>query len=124
MILKRTTSMAAIALCFGILTAASLASAQSPIGSTFQEQKPRTRHHQRIYQLLNDMTQEMTRMTEQMSQGPLPPEQRTQMAQRMAFMSTMMRRLSGLEARPAIEHGDLDKELDQMQKQMDQLLRD
>ena len=76
----------------------------------------------RIYQMMKDMTQEMGKMTDQMSQGPLPPEQQKQMAQRMTFMSTMMRRLSGLEARPAIKHANLEKQLDQMRKQMDEMM--
>ena len=69
--------------------------------------------------MMKDMTQEMTKMTEQMAQGALTPDQQKQMAQRMQFMSTMMHRLSGLEARPAIKHGELDK---QMRKQMDEMM--
>ena len=61
-------------------------------------------------------------MTEQMAQGALAPDQQKQMAKRMEFMSTMMHRLSGLEARPAIKHGDMDKQLDQMQKQMSEMM--
>jgi hypothetical protein len=72
--------------------------------------------------MMKIMTSEMTKMTEQMSQGTLTPEQEKQMARRMEFMSTMMRRLSGLEARPAIRHGDSDKQLDQMRKQMDEMM--
>lgn len=124
MILKGKASMTVTAVCLGILLAAPSASAQPPIDSTFQDQNPTEPHHQRIYQLLKDMTQAMTRMTEQMAQGALTSEQRMQMAQRMGVMSTMMRRLSGLEARPAIKHGDMDKQLDQMQKQMYQMQRD
>ena len=124
MILKRTASIAVIAFCLGELSAAPPATAQPLVGSTFQEQNPTERHHQRIYQLLKDMTQEMTRMTEQMAQGPQSPEQRAQMARRMAFMSTIMRRVSGLEARPAIRHSDMDKQLGQMQKQMERMLHD
>ncbi len=71
--------------------------------------------------MMKDMTQEMSRMTEQMSQGATPDQQK-QMAKRMEFMSTMMHRLSGLEARPAIKHGDMDKQLNQMRKQMDDMM--
>jgi hypothetical protein len=78
-------------------------------------------HHLRVYQMMKDMTQEMNKMTDQMSQGPLTPDQQKQMAQRMAFMSAMMRRLSGLESRPAIKHANMQKQLDQMQKQMDEM---
>ena len=72
--------------------------------------------------MMKGMTQEMSKMTEQMSQGALTPDQQREMAKRMAFMSIMMRRLSGLEARPAIKHGDMDKQLDQMQKQMSEMM--
>ena len=72
--------------------------------------------------MMKDMPQEMTKMTEQMAQGAPTPDQQKQMAQRMQFMSTMMHRLSGLEARPAIKHGELDKQLDQMRKQMDEMM--
>lgn len=36
----------------------------------------------------------------------------------------MMRRLSGLEARPAITQADLQKEMDDMRKQMDEMSHD
>ena len=110
-----------VAICASMLAAAS-ANAQSPAGSTFQDQGRIDPHHLRIYQMMKDMTQEMTKMTEQMAQGALTPDQQKQMAQRMQFMSTMMHRLSGLEARPAIKHGELDKQLDQMRKQMDEMM--
>ena len=121
MIWEKITSMTAVAICLGILTVFS-ASAQSPVGSTFQDQDQLDPHHLRIYQMMKDMTQEMTRMTEQMAQGALTPDQQKQMAQRMQFMSTMMHRLSGLEARPAIKHGDMEKQMDQMRKQMDEMI--
>ena len=60
-----------------------------------------SQHHQLQYQMMKGMTEEMSLMTGQMSQDAPTPEQRQQMAQRMASMSTMMRRMSGLEARPA-----------------------
>ena len=72
--------------------------------------------------MMKDMTQEMTKMMEQMAQGAPTSNQQRQMAKRMEFMSTMMHRLSGLEARPATKHGELDKQLDQMRKQMDEMM--
>lgn len=74
--------------------------------------------------MMKDMTGEMGKMTEQMSQGALTPEQRKQMAQRMAVMSTMMRRMSGLEARPAMKDADRQKQMNQMRRQMDEMMRD
>ena len=119
--LKIAISTRIVAICASMLSAAS-ANAQSPAGSTFQDQGRIDPHHLRIYQMMKDMTQEMTKMTEQMARGALTPDQQKQMAQRMQFMSTMMHRLSGLEARPAIKHGELDKQLDQMRKQMDEMM--
>ena len=115
------TSMTAVAICLGTLAPFS-ASAQSPVGSTFQDEGKIDAHHLRIYQMMKNMTQEMSKMTEQMSQGSLAPDQQTQMAERMEFMSTMMHHLSGLEARPAIKQGGMDKELDQMQMRMDEMI--
>ena len=121
MVSKRTASKIAIAICLGLLEVLT-AEAQAPVGSTFQDQSQTDSHHLRIYEMMKGMTQEMSKMTEQMSQGALTPDQQRQMAKRMAFMSIMMRRLSGLEARPAIKHGDMDKQLDQMQKQMSEMM--
>jgi len=121
MIWKRITSMTVVAICLGILAAFFSVRAQSPVGSTFQDQGQLDPHHLRIYQMMKDMTQEMTKMTEQMAQGALKPDQQKQMAKRMEFMSTMMHRLSGLEARPAIKHGNMEKQMDQMRKQMDEM---
>ncbi len=116
------TSVMALFICLNMVTLRSASAQQSPVGSTFQDQGKTDPHHLRIYQTMKDMTQEMTKMTEQMSQGALTSDQQTQMAKRMQFMSMMMRRLSGLEARPAIKHGDMDKQLDQMRKQMDEMM--
>ena len=121
MVSKRTASKMAMAICLGLLEVLT-AAAQAPVGSTFQDQSQTDSHHLRIYEMMKGMTQEMSKMTEQMSQGALTPDQQRQMAKRMAFMSIMMRRLSGLEARPAIKHGDMDKQLDQMQKQMSEMM--
>ena len=112
----------AFIVCSKILSAQSASAQQTSGGSTFQDQTQTDPHHQRIYQMMKDMTQEMSRMTEQMSQGALTPDQQKQMAKRMEFMSAMMRRFSGLEARPAIKHGNVDKQLDQMRKQMDDMM--
>ena len=69
------------------------------------------------------MTGEMSKMTEQMSPGVLTPEQSKQMAQHMTSMSVMMRRMSGLASRPAMKNADQQKQMDQMRKQMDEMMR-
>jgi len=81
-----------------------------------------TQHHRMQYQMMKDMTQEMTRMTEQMSLGELTPDQRKQMAGRMTFMSTMMRRMSGLSARPAMREPEWQKQMGEMRKKMDDMM--
>jgi hypothetical protein len=53
--------------------------------------------------MMNDMTQAMGNVTEQVSRGELPPDRRQQMAERMGPLSMMMRRVSGLAARPAMK---------------------
>jgi hypothetical protein len=53
--------------------------------------------------MMNDMTQAMGNVTEQVSRGELPPDRRQQMAERMGPLSMMMRRMSGLAARPAVK---------------------
>ena len=71
--------------------------------------------------MMKDMTDQMGKMNELMLRGELTPDQRRQTAQRMRQMSTMMRRLSGLEARPAIGEGKWKKQTDQMRRQMDEM---
>ncbi len=63
-------------------------------------------HHRMVFQMMKDMTDQMGRMTDQMARGELTAEQSKKMADRMRLMSTIMLRLSGLEARPAIKHGE------------------
>jgi len=105
----------------GVFLATS-AAAQSPTNATPLDKT--TLHHQRQYEMMKYMTQEMSVMTEQMSRGELTVEQRKQMAQRMAIMSTMMRNMSGPEGRPAMTEAEWQSQMDQMRKQMDDMMRD
>ena len=81
-------------------------------------------HHQMLYRIMKDMTEEMSRMTEEMSRSDLTAEQRKRMAQRMQHMATMMRRMSGLAARPAMADPASQKQMEDMRKQMDEMMRD
>ena len=81
-------------------------------------------HHQRIDDIMKDMTQAMGNMTEQMSHGPLTPEQTKQMARQMERMSKMMRMMSGLESIPAMKDAESQRQMGQMRKQMDEMMRD
>ena len=117
---KTIASVTAIVVCLGVFVVAP-ANAQSPTGATTQDVT--SQHHQKMYQMMKDMTGEMSKMTEQMSQGALTPAQRRQIAQRMTFMSTMMRRMSELEGRPAMKEVEWQKQMGQMRKQMDEMMR-
>jgi hypothetical protein len=81
-------------------------------------------HHQRMGEMMKDMSREMNNMTELMSRGDLTPEQRTQMSLRMERMSKLMHRMSGLQDRPSMKGPESQKQLDQMRKQMDEMKRD
>ena len=116
---KVAATVTAIAVCLGVL-AVTPTSAQTSTAPTSQDAT--SQHHQWIYRMMKDMTQEMTRMTEQMSGTELTPDQRSGMAQRMQRMSTMMRRLSGLAARPVMRDRDWRRQADQMRKQMDEMM--
>lgn len=113
MIRNLTSSLAAVAVCLSILASAP-ASAQSPTARTWQGWN---------YQMMEDLTQEMASMTEQMSRGEFTPDQRLQMAQRMGRMSMMMRRMSSLAALPTMKEADQKKKMQQMRRQMDEMIR-
>ena len=81
-------------------------------------------HHQMLYCIMKDMTQEMAKMADEMSRGDLTAEQRRQMGQRMEPMATLMRRMSGLAARPAMADPESQKQMEKMRKEMDAMMRD
>lgn len=118
---KTTASMVAIVACLVTFIAAPVL-AQSPTRATTQDAT--SEHHQRIYQLMKDMSQKMGEMTEQMSSGNVTAEQREQMSQHMELMSTMMHRMSGLAARPAMNNAESLEQMEQMRVQMDKMIRD
>lgn len=76
-----------------------------------------------MYRMMKDMTDQMTQMTDQMSRGDLTPEQGKQIAQRMRLMSTIMQRMSGLAARPAMGPIEWQKQMDEMRKKMTDMAR-
>lgn len=117
---KAKSSMMTAAICAGLHFTA-FAAAQSPIGPTVLD--PTTPHHVRQYQLMKDMTEEMSAMTEQMSRSDVTAEQRKRMAQRMSLMSYIMCRMSGLEARPAMKEAESERQMNEMRKQMDEMKR-
>ena len=120
MIKRPTASTIAIAICLGTFVVAP-ASAQSPSAAPAQDVV--SVHHRRLYQLMKDMTREMTEMTNLMSRGVLTLDQQRQMSERMAVMSTMLGRMAGLEARPAMKEADWQQQMDEMRGQMDAMMR-
>ena len=83
-----------------------------------------SQHHQMMYGMMKDMSQEMSKMADQMAGGELTAEQKKHMAQQMNRMSTMMHRMSGLQARPAMREPEMQKQMEQMRKQMDEMMGD
>jgi len=114
------STMTAMA-CLGIIFAMP-ASAQYVAGTG--QQPAMTLHHQRIAEVMKDMTQAMGSMTDQMAKGDLTPEQRKEMAQRMDRMSHLMHQMSGLESRPAMKDAESQKQMELMKKQMGEMMGD
>lgn len=97
------------------------ADAQSSTAPTWADSL--SQHHQLQYQMMRDMTEEMTRMTEQMSHGDLKPDEVKPMMERMSRMAKMMHFMSGLGARPAHTHAQLQKQMDEMRLQMNEMMK-
>jgi hypothetical protein len=117
--MKRTiVFMTVTVVCLSAIVIAP-ASAQSPTPSW---QDGVSQHHRMMYQLMNDMTQEMDHMRKQMSQGVPTPAQTKQMARRMRIMSTMMRRMSEPAARPSMKGVAWEKQMNLMRKQMNEMM--
>ena len=74
--------------------------------------------------MMKVMSQEMSKVTEQMSRGEFTPEPRKHMGQRMERMSKMMHRMSGVESRPAMKEPEMAQQMNQMRRQMDEMMRD
>ena len=117
---KRITILVVIIIASVAILTMAPASAQTSANPTWQDTPHQ--YHQWLSQILKDMTDQMGRMTEQMGRENLTLNQRQQIAQWMERMSTMMRRISGLVARPALKEADWQKLMNQMRKQMDNML--
>ncbi len=120
--IKRVTILITAIVASVAILAAAPASAQISADPTWQD-TPHL-HHEALSQIMKDMTNLMGQMTEQMSRNDLTPDQRQQMALRMGRMSMMMRHISGLVARPALKEADWEKQMNQMRKQMDEMMRE
>ena len=81
-------------------------------------------HHKMMSDMMKDMSQEMSRMTDQMGSGEPTAEQRKQTSQRMERMSKLMHHMPGLESRPVMKGPEMQKQHDQMRKQMNEMKGD
>jgi hypothetical protein len=82
---------------------------------------PELRRHHAMRGVMDDMAQEIAAMREQMAKETMTPESQREMAAQMKRLSEVMRRMSGLMDRPTMKEPALAKQLDQMQKQMEEL---
>ena len=112
--------MTALVASLGLLLAVSAMAQTAPPASKHDGMSA---HHQKMFQMMKDMTEEMTVMSEQMSQGDITSDQRKKMFLRMDVMSGMMHRMSGVEAAPAMSDPERKKQMDEMRKQMDEMMR-
>lgn len=115
--IKRLWVLLAFATVAAVALSVSARAQQAPEAAS----GPASRHHEALYEVMQDMTREMRRMTEQMAQGEVPAEQRNGMAQRMERMSSTMQRMSGLLARPAMNEPGFRAQMEQMRKQMNEM---
>ena len=78
--------------------------------------------YQKIAEMMRDMSQEMTRMQEEMAKGDVTVAMHKQMSQRLKQMSMIMRRMSGLYDRPGMKGKDdpeMNRQMEEIRKQMD-----
>ena len=113
--LKATSLIKAFIVCLGAFAAAPV-NAQGSVAPTWSDAV--SQHHQLQYRMMNEMTQQMAGMTEQMSRTDLSPAESKKMGEQMSRMAKMMHFMSGLAARPAHTHGQLERQMDQMRAQM------
>ena len=116
---RRTpVSITALVVCLGMFATAPISAQSSP-----SLDKPSvSEHHQGEHQLMQDMSQEMNKMTEEMSRGELTIQQRKDMSQRMERMSNMMHSMAALSG-PAMRDPESEKKMDQLRREMDQMMR-
>jgi hypothetical protein len=121
--MKRTAFLVLMAMAGGLGMLGALP-ARAQTDRPAQQQADVSWHHQMLYRIMKDMTQEMGAMAEQMSRSDLTADQREQMGQRMKRTATMMERMSGLAARPAMANPESQRQMELMRKQMDEMMRD
>lgn len=94
------------------------------VGSAIAQQAPDApsgaarSHHEALHEAMRNMSRAMLDMTEDMSAAELPPDQRKSLAQRMERMASVMQRMSGMLARPAMAEPEFREQMAQMRDQM------
>jgi len=74
---------------------------------------------QKMGGMMKDMAGRMTSMAGHMAEGKLSAAEQKQMAERLRTMATMLDRMSGMAGKGMMTDADMDKQMDQMRKQMD-----
>jgi hypothetical protein len=73
--------------------------------------------------VMRDMSQQLDKMQGDMKKNEMSPDARNRMQQRLSEMSEMMRRMSGLADRPSMNDPENQKQIREMRKQMDTMMR-
>lgn len=82
------------------------------------EASPMFQRHHAMAGIMKDMVVEMSRMQEEMGKGEPTPAARKQMAAKMKRMSETMRRMSGWADRPTMKEAEMQRQLQEMRRQM------
>lgn len=115
---RKSYRLAAFLLCIAVLVPGSV-TAETRTEPTWNELL--SEHHRMQYQMMARMAEQMKSMTERMAQGGFSDEAMKQMSVEMKMMAGNMGFMSGLAARPAHTHAQLQKQMDDMRKQMKEM---
>lgn len=73
--------------------------------------------------LMRDMSQQMNKMQDEMGKGGMSSEQQKRMQMQLRDMSDMMKQMSGLADRPSMNDPETRKQVGEMRKKMDRMMR-
>ncbi len=111
------SAIAVAALTAGLATTQPLA-AQS--GPGYEKTQDMARYRE-MSDIMQDMSQDMTRMREQMAKADMTPAKHKQLAKSMKEMSSMLSRMAGFADRPAMSDAQSRKEFDSLRGRMGKL---
>ncbi len=78
---------------------------------------------QKMGGVMRDMAEQMKLTAGHMSQGKLSAAEQKQTAERLRTMATMLDRISGMVGKGMTMDADMQKQMDQMRKQMDDMMQ-